>query len=77
MTLWTGPTVKTLKKLSTLNFYLFQIPDLARVRVAWVELASSPIASDHDPFLWMTYWVMADSVSWHLWDAPFQWNSPC
>ena len=38
--------------------------------MAGVELASSPVTADHDPCLWMAYWVMAEGVSWHLWDAP-------
>ena len=70
VSLQTSLTVRTLKKLLTLSFYHFRIPDLSRVRLAGIKLASSPAAADHDPCLWMAYWVMAEGVSWHLWDAP-------
>ena len=69
MSLHTSLNVRTLKKLLTLNFYHFQIPYLARVRVAGVKLASGPIIANHDPCLWMAYWWMAEGVSQCLWDA--------
>ena len=37
--------------------------------MAEVKLASNPIAADHDPYLWMIYWVMdeyAPSRGTHL-----------
>ena len=70
MSLQTGLTVSTLKKLLTPNFYHFRIPNLARVTVAKVELPSSPITTDHNPCLWMAYGVKAEGVSQCLWDAP-------